>query len=484
MESRILTVIATVLLYLLSGAAVADTCYVIGNTSENDLSKPPGSMGNPYGSLAAIQADNTCDTLIVLFSETALNGGITLRNGQELIGQPGPAGSLPVISNTSALVNDGHGIRLAAKNSISFIHVRDTFNRGISGIDTSSLSVANTLITEFGNSGQLLPNPQGTLFAPPGIFVQSSDDVRITVENSELGDGVSNGIYFWLSGGLAKITVENVTVRDGRDVGQQFSQAVGVFTFADASVDLKLIDVHAMNVSQGLTEGTSGIAVFGADSSSMTMLVDGFNFLNPDFDAFEGGLTIGAITGSASISGEVKNSVIRNATGDGINLLGIFGFGHSIDAHISNNEIYDSGTGILLRDLFSGFSTYNVNIEKNQLVNTGIGVFNDQVFPFFNSLNLFLEKNSIENSFIGFLNVARVFDDSSIFNVDAGGGALGSKGRNRFVNTFLDAIADGPVYVFAQSNWWGDPNGPDIVLEFFGGVVDYVPFLTKDFQED
>jgi hypothetical protein len=467
-----------------SGVVFANECHVIGDTSGNDLSQPLGSMTNPYGTLAALQADTGCDTLIVLYSEFPLDGGITLRNGQELLGYPGPSGMMPVISNTSASANDGHGIRVAAKNSIKSLHVTNTYNRGISGVGVESLSINDLLITEFGNSGMLIPNTQGTLFAPPGIFVETISDARITIENSELADGVSNGIYLSSFSGNAKIVIEGVTIRDGRDVGQEFAQGIGVFSLWDAAVDLKVIDAYVTNAGEGLTDGISGIAFFADGISSMKFRVDGFDFINPDFSPFETGLTIGAIVGSASIQGEVKNSIVRNATADGINILGIFGVNHSIDLLISNNEIYDSGTGILLRDLFSSSSVYNIDILKNRIVNTGIGLYNEHIFTFANTANLFLEKNSIANAFIGLLNVINGPDTFLGFNVDAGNGGLGSNGKNRFVNTFLDAIADGPMIVKAQNNWWGDAGGPDIVIGVNGGAVDFVPFLTTDPQDD
>lgn len=485
MKLHNLNVAVAAILCLYFGAAVADDCYVIGDTSGNNLSAPLGSLDNPYGSLAAIQADTGCDTLIVLYSEFPLDGGITLRNGQELLGHSGPSGMLPVISNTSASANDGHGIRVAAKNSIESLHVTDTYNRGISGVGIESLSIKDLLITEFGNSEILMPNSQGTAFAPPGIFVETSFDARVTIEDSELADGVSNGIYISSFSGTTGIVIERVTVRDGRDVGQVFSQGIGVFSFLDAVVDLKVIDVHVTNVGQGLTQGTSGIAFFADGDSTMKFRVDRFNFFNPDFDWSEDGLAIGAIFSRGLIEGEIENSVFRNATGAGaINLFGLFGFDNTVDVRISNNEIYDSGGGVRLEDLLSAFSTYNVDVEKNRMVNTSIGIDNQHILSFSNTLNLFVEKNSIENAFIGLLNVIIGPNPFAGFNVDAGIGALGSKGKNRFVNTFLDAIADGPMIVKAQNNWWGDAGGPDIVIEVNGGAIDYVPFLTEDPLDD
>ncbi len=67
-------------------------CNVLGGTSDSDPSNSLGSKQNPYGSLADVEADVRCETIIILYSAVDLGGGISLRDGQELEGRKGPGG--------------------------------------------------------------------------------------------------------------------------------------------------------------------------------------------------------------------------------------------------------------------------------------------------------------------------------------------------------------------------------------------------------
>lgn len=70
-----------VIFIVLANSALADVCYVIGDTSNSFLSEPVGSRQNPYGSLADVQSNPDCETITVVYSDEVLDGGIVLRNG-------------------------------------------------------------------------------------------------------------------------------------------------------------------------------------------------------------------------------------------------------------------------------------------------------------------------------------------------------------------------------------------------------------------
>ena len=69
------------------------------------------------------------------------------------------------------------------------------------------------------------------------------------------------------------------------------------------------------------------------------------------------------------------------------------------------------------------------------------------------------------------------------FNVDLGGGSLGSAGGNSiFGNTADDLFVDlDGGELKAENNWWGDQNGllPARVTLDPGSTVDFTPFLTE-----
>ena len=97
-NSKLVTLLTLGLALSLGVSAFADSnsadvelkCYVSGDTSANKIKFPPGSRPNPYSSLQDVEANPNCNTIVVLYSEATLDGGIQLDDGQSLIGRIGP----------------------------------------------------------------------------------------------------------------------------------------------------------------------------------------------------------------------------------------------------------------------------------------------------------------------------------------------------------------------------------------------------------
>ena len=122
-------------IFLAAPSVMADEIYVRAGA----LAGGDGSENNPYNWLADVEANSAPgDEIVVLYSAFALDGGITLKDDQELEGELGPFDELPVISNTLAS-NDGVGVILATNNEIDNLHITDTLKQGISGVNMGDL---------------------------------------------------------------------------------------------------------------------------------------------------------------------------------------------------------------------------------------------------------------------------------------------------------------------------------------------------------
>ncbi len=114
-----------------------------------------GSKKNPYISLAQAQSHNTeWETLIVLGSTTALDGGITLLDGQKLIGEVDPIGNpfspeQSLITNMSLSSNGGNGIVVSGDATIKNIYIKDTKSNVILYDNAKDLTVKNLRVSDF-----------------------------------------------------------------------------------------------------------------------------------------------------------------------------------------------------------------------------------------------------------------------------------------------------------------------------------------------
>jgi Right handed beta helix region len=124
-----------------------------------------GSRHAPFNSLQAVEAaSGPGDTIVVLAAPASappLDGGITLKPRQSLVGDGAPVtrrtstASAPRITNTSAALNSGDAVRLSKDNQVRNLVVVNTFRGGIYGSDAgdtriqgNDISGANTSCTQ------------------------------------------------------------------------------------------------------------------------------------------------------------------------------------------------------------------------------------------------------------------------------------------------------------------------------------------------
>ncbi len=161
-----------------------------------------GTKKNPFTTLAAA-ALATWDVLIVLPSITALDGGITLKPGQQIIGSCDPTdftGSTTqsIITNSSLATNNGVGVTANGDNVIKNIYFKDTFSSAINYDSSTNLIVQDCLIT--GHNKGNVKIPSGGPFV--GLLVggiqgqcsQSGEALieHVIIRNNNAGPGIQD----------------------------------------------------------------------------------------------------------------------------------------------------------------------------------------------------------------------------------------------------------------------------------------------------
>lgn len=117
-----------------------------------------GTKKHPYISLdQAYQHTTEWDVLVVLSSTTPLDGGITLNDGQKLIGEENPttvglSPTQPTITNTT-LNNGGNGAVVNGNVVIENIHFSNLDGSGIQYNNAQDLTIKNVLITDYRVAG-------------------------------------------------------------------------------------------------------------------------------------------------------------------------------------------------------------------------------------------------------------------------------------------------------------------------------------------
>lgn len=200
-------------------------------------------------------------------------------------------------------------------------------------------------------------------------------------------------------------------------------------------------DGTSTGMDSGLAISQRGIQVIGEGSA---FVYDGTRFTTA---------TGGVPTGTTTMRAAGLAPTITNTVGDGVSISGDEAFltGFTVDAAAQD--------GIVIRADGAGASAQNVVIDNVSAQNNRIGVYlhgaND------GAVSARIERSTATgNSQHGFA----VYDDTNgTFEVDLGGGSLGSVGQNLLAGNGLEDLAvdyDGRVLP-ARNNWWGQATGAD-----------------------
>lgn len=432
-----------------------------------------GSVENPYGSLAEVEAEASCEKIIGLWSETALDGGILLKPGQSLEGKHGPKGAYPVITNSSAALNNGAGVSLTSDNSIKHLHIKDTWYAGVGGQISGKLSIHKARVTGAGQVGEP-SGVNGITSAWPNVFIAIVADSDISIKDSEFGGSDGSGIMIYPLNGHSKIEMDKVDVKDVGDLtgdGWTWTPGIGVQMLNMASVDITIKNSSVENIGRGYSN-SDGLALLNYGGGDLVAKVDGYSYQNPSGvgGGSATGIEIGLIHGlQGSFTATVSNSIIEDSNSCGIQVVDLASYGgNTLDVTLEGNLVVNNVMGVCAWQDETILSDFSLGMRDNAIFDsTYFGVWLEIWGPI-STYNALLEGNTIANSGDIGLYVERYQNSTGSYNIDAGLGALGSAGENRIIGSGVDDVFSWNMDVTAANKWWGRETGPSSIQALEG----------------
>lgn len=466
-----------------------------GAAGPNDLIYIHRGDGMNTGQNAGIAMNKTGQMLVGSGSALNFSGGrFTTSNGNAISGNTiiaaDPAGA-PVIGNGggngvtitaddtylsgfNVTMPTGNGIDIANANNVTLenITVSGAGNIGLDGLWTDnrshSLNISNFTGTMSGTHGSLLEVQNNSGLSLTGsdlTFTQNMDyGIRITTRNA------SN---------LAA-NIDRATFSQNGDAGVEAGAFIYFQSTGEGTVDMSNVTA-VNNFSRGVW-----LAALNSSPSGFIASVSDSTFIN---NANAG--LVGEAQGDALVTFNFSDNMayteMAGTQANGIYIANYFDFGGAtpntsvVTANILNNSLYSNGEGLRLQPGSTASilnATVNNNIFHSNTGNAGIYAQNTGANG---TLNLSASGNQIYNNAANgvFMN-----DESGTqWNVDFGGGSLGSTGGNSIFNntgTEMRVDLDGET-LKAENNWWGVAGGlapGERTLEDFSDI-DADPFLTS-----
>lgn len=226
--SNVFERVTVLIMFILAACFAATSVY--SKSPPNNWFVQAGAAGDgkratsPMGSTMALEkVSGTGDTIFLLPSDTALDGGLALKSGQTLIGLT-KAGRKPVITNSDLTRNSGCGIVLAVNSSVSNVRIEDTFASGIYGVNTSKIRIDGVDVRGANRSetfiGATYPTLPGSLPHGGIVFVHSELPAEILVTSSSITNAAGFGIVSVSSGSAhSSLTVSHTRVEGGSKIG-------------------------------------------------------------------------------------------------------------------------------------------------------------------------------------------------------------------------------------------------------------------------
>ena len=429
-----------------SSAADAAVWFVKASAAANGN----GSIVHPFNSLDAVQnASKPGDQIIVLASSAStppLDGGITLKTGQSLVGAnslslfAGANDPAPRITNSSASQNGGNAVVLANNTVVSNLVIQNSWTNGVLGTDVTGASVLGNQITGTNQSCtegfDIFPFSVvvGTTTIPiPGItggwaaiefeYANLTGAGKVSAINNYIHDATcGDGIDVQLKGNT-KVTAEldgNVFEFLQQGVfGDSFFntvEAIGTQTSDNSTLTLNANYNFEDNLGNGtIAEGADaeGFLINLGGASVQNVNVNHHTYRNseslggPSSNGFE---VAEMQTGGSTANVAITNSAFSGSPSDILqfNFLGANG---TINASVNKSVIQDStgvgftpvvevgNNGTCLEAYNGGLnSRLSINVNNSKLANCvaqGIGIFNLYAAP---SIKLDVERSLIEGN--------------------------------------------------------------------------------------
>jgi hypothetical protein len=405
-----------------------------------------GSRRRPFRSLSHVEAASAAgDTIHLLSSDSVLDGGIRLKPGQRLIGI-GPDGEMSAypadrvrLTNTAPLPG-GVMVELSRGNEVAGIHFVDMGNHAISGAGTDYSGAHIHHATFSGNAGVHVEDERGLVYA---ISLDASAGVRdgVTIEDSRFADGEDLGAIRVFQSGESRGRYR-FQRNEFSDLG---GRAYFVRTQDRSFVETIILDSAADNIGRG-ERNSDSIIPYLMGQSEQVMLVRNYRFNNTNQEGNQSNTGIEAYmfgqprpdeanwcTG-CTLTLTILDSVIENAVTDPIQFSNS-GRNSRLRYEIRNTRIIggsprqgDGGISLNLQGSRASGGSTTLLVEDTDVIGTSV---------------------------YGFTLNDRGGGGGHAVVVDLGGGALGSRGNNRFLDNEKGALRVSGHGMTAQHNWWG-----------------------------
>ncbi len=449
-----------------------------------------GSKKHPFASLADAESA-TWDVLIVLSSPFDLDGGITLKPGQKLIGDEDPTGIVsttqPTITNTGT-THGGNGVVVTGDATIKNIFFNFTSSGGINTNQAKNLMVQNVRITGFNqnpslgsstgiggleqNSGEtrlenvIISNPSGKGLAgiseklvangihrklslcdcefsqlPVGIDIQlvnPDTSSSVVIENSYFHDFAANGegiqSFLFSNNSRQTMLVKGSTFYN---VGRGGGNAIALLPHQNSQLELK---VDSCSFQEILVPNTAdGVLVDSFNNSTATICIANSTFTNIGF----------AIMPTSENSSSIKTTVEKSIG----NNVGSFFIPQVLGGQQMNKLCGNTVTGNIFYDTSTGGPTVEQSFIEGNVFNGSTGFLIQS--PFAGAAWKLLEISAKDNCFNG-----GNAPGSIGFKVQSGNsGAIVIKAHENTFAGFKSDITDGgsSANYLVSKNFWGTP---------------------------
>jgi hypothetical protein len=369
-------------------AVTTRTWYV-----DADATQPGrGTPAAPFRTLAAVeQASLAGDTIMVLPSTEALDGGIRLKAGQRLVGV-GPAvtglsdtAAAPRVTNTTATRLAGDAVRLANGATVRNLRIDDAFRGAIYGSETSGVTIVGNDV-----SGHNAGCVEGFLIP------QFNAPTNVPGVGIPIVGGLQNG-WAGIMVDAAKRTGGTATIRGNHVHDAECGDGIDVRTSGTAAYDVAVTGNRIDGLRQGpALASVLAIGLQARDSSSLAALVDGNRQddlgnaddlnLGPEGADSEGVFVNGV--GPSTISVTVSGNRYTNMNGLGgfsANGLEMVTMGDGSRARVVVRDSWFSGSpGDVIEEGALGTNARLDMVLDNVVAERSTGVGNTLVLPFNN----------------------------------------------------------------------------------------------------
>jgi hypothetical protein len=271
------------------------------------------SPASPIGSSLVLDAvTRPGDMIILLASDDPLDGGVTLKAGQTLIGHA-EAGRKPAITNSNADRNGGNGVVLADGCKVLDIRIERTRASGVLGVNVSGTCLLGVEVEGANQSAGLTTTEVSLLgrISHGGILFIAAQPGKAT-ENRLLRCSVKKatglGIgAFALKGAQTRLVISHSRAEGGALIAPMFD--MGMMAFADGKASESALEITDSVSTSRMSQQGRNILAFAAAGAKARARIE----RSASGESGQDGVIGVAARVPATVEIEIRDSTIEKA---------------------------------------------------------------------------------------------------------------------------------------------------------------------------